>query len=1121
MSTLDCFAHEARAATNSIANDDYVPIVLASCAAIQGQIARTKPFVCLLDSGAKSSWISHNVLPKGVNPRTVEATRNSTLAGVFTSKLEVHLQQVKLPEFSRSHKYDSLTAKVFHSQCGYDAILGRDFLNESGIKLDFEEKTVTWVDVSQPLVCKNSITTFKDVHDLRDTLYHDLYDEIDGLFDDDDLFQSSNPETGESDNSGYKSKNIKPSLYAEFDVRDVAQGCKHLSQDQRNELESLLLQFPKLFSGKLGHYPHEKVHLDVDPNATPKHQRAYPVPHRNKEVFKGELDRLCEIGVLEKTGRSEWASPTFITPKKDGRVRWVSDFRALNKVIKRKQYPLPRIADIFARRCGYAFFTKLDISMQYYTFELDDESKDLCTIATPFGLYRYKRLPMGISQSPDVAQEIMEKTLADIADTEVYVDDVGCWNGSWQEHLATLRRVLQRLEDNGFTINPLKCEWGVKETDFLGHWLTPYGIKPWRKKVDAIIRMERPTNLKELRSFLGMVTYYRDMWPKRSHILAPLTDLTGATKFAWSDKCQKAFERMKAVVAQEALLHFPDHNLPFDIESDSSDYQLGAVIKQNGHPVAYYTRKLNSAQRNYTTIEKELLSIVETFKTFRTMLLGARITVHSDHRNLTHELTAFTSQRVLRWRLLLEEFNPTFHHVPGATNKLADALSRVPTGATSSEGKPPSPSNDRDQDGYCMLKDDPSLADCLLVYPEFDETGRHPFHFGTIREYQQNDNEWRNAWQLAAQKAPEQHVVKNFNGVELLCYAPKSKPSAWKIAIPTIMLPKLVAWYHLTLAHAEGMTRLGDTISAHFYHPKLHEVVRQIVGTCDACQRLKIGHRQYGELPPRQVPLSPWSEIHCDLIGPWKVTVNGIDLYFNALTVIDPVTNLLEIYRLSEKTALYVGMQLQNGWIARYPRPLRCIHDQGPEFMGQDFIDILEHAGIEDVPTAKKAPTSNAICQRIHQTVAQVLATLMYMHPPEHMMHVSDMVDSALATAMHATRCAVSRSLYNLSPGAIAFQRDMLLDIPLIADILTLQQHREALVNERLLKANSQRVSHDYQVGEQVLIREDKPNKLAIKWKGPYRIERVHVNGNVTLRKKPNLTERINIHRIKPYRSPP
>ena len=146
------------------------------------------------------------------------------------------------------------------------------------------------------------------------------------------------------------------------------------------------------------------------------------------------------------------------------------------------------------------------------------------------------------------------------------------------------------------TINPLKCEWAVQETNFLGHWLTPRGVKPWHKNVNAILHLQPPTIIKQLCSFLGMVNYYWDTWPHHTHVLVPLTMLTGKCSFIWTMECQQPFDQMKDLVSSDALLPFLDHTQPFDIETDTSEYQLGSIIKQNGHPIAYYSRKLNSAQ---------------------------------------------------------------------------------------------------------------------------------------------------------------------------------------------------------------------------------------------------------------------------------------------------------------------------------------------------------------------------------------------------------------------------------------------------------------------------------------------------------------------------------------------
>ena len=1099
---------------------DHIPMSFATARTLQNHDL-TEPLMVLFDPGSTNSWLNVSKVPKGVNGQLVEEVTGNTMAGSFTSKLAVTLKDVCFPEFHHDRLIDSLQARVFHSPCRYDLIVGRlDLKYLMGMKIDFDELIMTWDDAVVSMKT-NSTPKAGEPSQLEQMMIDVLEEEL---------------------NDGFVN-DILPATYEAHDVSKVAQAQHHLEPEQRNDLEAIFLEHTKLFDGRLKEYTGDPVHLHIDPSATPHRSRAYPVAKTHEGLFKNELDRLVDEDVLEKAERSEWIAGTFIIKKKDDKVRFVSDFRALNAAIRRRVYPIPLIHDLIRRRKGYKYLSKLDISMQYYTFVLDESSRNYTTIATPWGLYRYKRLPMGICESPDIAQEIMEQVLESVMDEiEVYIDDIAAFSDSWDDHCILLSKVLTLLQDTGFTINPLKCEWGVKETDFLGYWLTPDGIKPWAKKISAIVAMKEPTTLKQLRSTLGMVGYYREMWPKMSHTLAPLSALTGCKTFQWSSACSQAFKALKAVVTTDAMLAYPDHNLPFDIETDSSDYQLGAVIKQQGRPVAYYSRKLNPAQQNYTTIEKELLSIVETLRKYRTMLLGARINVHTDHKNLTHRLTAFQTQRVMRWRLLLEEFDCTYYYKDGPSNVLADAISRLPRGNASVWERPKGhPTADEPNGSQCAepvgshadadagpsgppaiegvtytpaiesdqldeedtffsciagLDECPALVDCLMEYPVFDEQAkaRHPFQFETIQWYQQQCNDTKQLLQLQ----PAIYKMQQFGDSQLICQM--EKPAEPKIVLSNYMMPLLVKYYHESSAHAEGADRLTATICRHFHHPGLRQEIKNQIGPCKLCQQYKRHGGSYGELAPREALAIPWQEVHVDTIGPWRINKRGLNLKIRAMTMMDPVTNLLEIRQIPRKNGTQCALAFDHGWLSRYPKPVRVLHDAGPEFK-IDWTNFLARAGILSKPISKGNPQSNGIVEQVHKTVGLVLRILVNRSQYTTKAELEALVEDAIHTAMRATRAASHHSLDNISPGALAFRRDMNLDIPLMTDVLALQDLRQRQIDHRLLRANAKRRSHDYKVGDKVLVKRllshSAPNGTYLQWSfhhstSPYQFNCLH-----------------------------
>jgi hypothetical protein len=269
--------------------------------------------------------------------------------------------------------------------------------------------------------------------------------------------------------------------------------------------------------------------------------------------------------------------------------------------------------------------------MGYYTIRLDPKAVEIFTIIFPWGKYSYMRLPIGFAGSADIFQAEMMDLVESLEYVGAYIDDLlVITKGTLEDHLENLREVLRRLRDAGLKVNAAKSFFCTHEIEYLGYILTRGGIKPQQKKVQAILAINPPNNVKELRKFLGMVQYYRDMWAKRSEMLAPLSDLVGEcgeTKttrknkvkkrpWHWDSIHQTAFDNVKTTVAKEVVLAYPDFSKQFEIYIDASTKQLGAVITQDNRPIAFFSRKLSEAQSKYTFTELELLAIVETLKEF-------------------------------------------------------------------------------------------------------------------------------------------------------------------------------------------------------------------------------------------------------------------------------------------------------------------------------------------------------------------------------------------------------------------------------------------------------------------------------------------------------------------------
>jgi hypothetical protein len=413
---------------------------------------------------------------------------------------------------------------------------------------------------------------------------------------------------------------------------------KHLTKNQGSLFRDLLETHKDLFAGRVGTFlGRPPVELTLKPDAKPINLKAYNVPKAHEDIAKREVQRLVDCGVLRRISNSPWGFPSFFIPKKNQQVRIVTDLRRLNAILERHPLPLPKIAELIQYLEGFTWITTLDLNMGYYHIRLSWQAQRICVTILPWGKYVYCRLPMGISTAPNIFQENMSSLFENYDFVCVYIDDLLIiTKGSFEDHLEKLHLVFSVLSCNGLQINPHKSKFCAWESEYLGFIISREGIRPLPEKVKAIVELQPPTTRRHLCSFIGMLQQYKDMWRLRAHMLAPLTALTSTkVRFVWTPDHQAAFEKVKEMVASSVLLAYPEFNKIFEIYTDASDSQLGAVITQYNKVIAFYSRKLSPAQRNYSVGDKELLSIVECLRAYRGILLGQRLRIFTDHKNLT------------------------------------------------------------------------------------------------------------------------------------------------------------------------------------------------------------------------------------------------------------------------------------------------------------------------------------------------------------------------------------------------------------------------------------------------------------------------------------------------------
>jgi hypothetical protein len=458
----------------------------------------------------------------------------------------------------------------------------------------------------------------------------------------------------------------------------------HLDEEQRTMLEELVERHrPTFTSGALQSRTTMVAHHINTGDALPVKARPYRLAKLEHKVIEEEVNKMLAAGVIQPS-TSSWSSAPVLVPKPDGSVRFCIDYRGLNAVTTRDNYPMPRI-DHTLESLGTTtkYMSKLDFKSAFWLIPMAEEDRPKTAFITPLGLYEFLSMPFGLKNAPATLQRFVDLLIGDLAFCVIYLDDCLIFSETFAEHLAHLEQVLQRFASVGFIANPSKCVLAADEMLYLGHILTPIGIKPNPIKIAAVREALPPTNITELKSFLGLVSYYRRFLPSLAEVALPLTTLTSKkVKFVWTESQQLAFSAVKKLLTEAPLLRFPDYEKEFFLYTDWQPAAIAAILGQKEgdteYVVAYASKCLSGPELNYSPTDGELMAVVWAVKLFRPYLWGTPFTIITDHKALQWlQTTRNLTGKLARYAITLQEYDFQVQHRSGAQHGNVDSLSRL------------------------------------------------------------------------------------------------------------------------------------------------------------------------------------------------------------------------------------------------------------------------------------------------------------------------------------------------------------------------------------------------------------------------------------------------------------
>lgn len=1036
--------------------------------------SKNKKLSFLIDTGATISLIKHDPLDPSITK--LNTAKTVTIDGINpnASVQSIGLTQVelKIGELILNPKMHLINSNKI--SCDTDGILGNDFLKSEGVNIDYERDTIKIHNHIIPFKnelekanfiklspCSENIIEISIENDAQEGIFEDI-----SLTNSINLFSSYVKNNNGSalcvvSNESYEELFVQQPLVKlqqldesnamclKFNHSDPERKKKlkenlrldHLSKPEKDSIIQICQEHSDIFflpGDKLTASKTEPLSIPTTSN-NPVTSKMYRYPKIHEAEVKNQVNELLDQGIIQPS-TSPWNSPVWVVPKKadaSGLKKWrmVIDYRGLNDLIVTDKYPLPSIEHILDQLGEAKYFTTLDLASGFHQIEINPDDRAKTAFSIPGGHFEFNRLGFGIKNGPPAFQRRMDNTLRGLP-AWVFLDDIIIPGKSLEDHNKNLTDVFSRLRSFNFKLQPDKCEFLGTETNYLGHIITDKGIMPNPNKIKAISEIKRPKGTKDIKSFLGLVGYYRKFIPSFSQIAKPLNKLLAKDqKFNWDDKCEESFTNLKNILITEPILQYPNFEKTFILTTDASNEAIGSVLSQGkigeDLPIAYYSRTLNKAECNYSTSEKELLSIVDSVKHFRPYLFGQKFTIVTDHKPLTWLMNCKDpSSRLVRWRLKLLEYDYEIVYKQGKLNRNADALSRPILTITT----------DSLLDDFTKFKEnssEPKIFQTESISKENAKTLILPMscdgldteiYFDYIQENFPNtkldDHKVRDVLlvenknqklyiifikQFAIDQPRSEDIIISLNSLKSLLEQNKTRSSK-TLTIPDLsklfpsldnkeflnilnflfsdftikilkneiidvndpeMIKDILRTHHDDiLSGHQGVDRTFLDLKGKYYWPNMRDAVIEYIKKCPTCQKAKTNFK------PHKSPMviTTTSQNFCervalDIVGPLNETENGNRF---VLSLQDDLTKFVQFYAIPEHTAVTVSIYFLK-FCTQFGFPESILTDQGSEFTSKTLKELNKILSIDHKFSSPYHPQTNGSLEKTHLSLKDFL----------------------------------------------------------------------------------------------------------------------------------------------------